>query len=269
MRLTTFSRAHPKKMWTPLTMRHVLNLSSNQADRYPLGRQRSDDVVFDISSSALTVTHDQILSMCVESACIPVAGYPVNATTNTIYFSSISGDQTATIPIGVYASGPALVAAMNTATTAVIATGLSFTWIPLTSRISALRTNTTVYAIDAVRTTAKVVIGSGYADIALPLSSAVLFPGVIDLSGPKKILITSDVELRTRDSVGNCVNVLAAVPVNVLWGGLVCFQNQSGGMLPTNRKALSEIRLTLLDEDQLPLDLNGLEWAVTIVIELY
>ena len=251
-------------------MRHVLHLASNQADRFPQGRDRSDDVVFDISSAAMTADADEVMSICVESACIPIAGYPVNALTNRLYFSSVSGDQTCVIPIGVYANGPALVAAMNTAVATVIPTGMAFAWVALTSRITCTRTNTTVYTLEAARTSAKTVIGSGYSDLVLPLNNAVLFPGVIDLAGPKKILVTCpDIELRTRDSIGNGVDVLAAIPVDQLWGGLVCYQNATCWMQATNRKSLSELRLVLLDEDQLPIDLNGLEWAISIVIEIY
>lgn len=248
-------------------MRHVLHLASNQADRFPQGRDRTDDVVFDISSGDLTADVDQTLMMYVESACIPIAGYPVNSTNNRINFSSDAGDSVVVIPEGVYANGSALVAAMNTANGTA---GVSFAFTTLTYRITCTRTTTTAWYINAAFTTAKTVIGSGYTDIALPINTAVTLPGVIDLSGPKKILITAPgVELHTRDSIGRDVNVLAAVPVNQLWGGLVCYQNQTGGMLTTNRKTLSELRLTLLDEDQLPIDLNGLEWAVSIVVEIY
>ena len=252
-------------------MRHVLHLASNQADRFPLGRNRTDDVVFDISSSAMTVDQDETMLMYVESACIPVAGYPINSTNNVIFFASISGDKVITIPEGVYANGSALVAAINPILTTVIGAGtLTLTWDALKYRISCTRSTTTVYSIDAAKTTARGVIGSGYADLVLPQSSAVLFPAVIDLAGPKKFLITSpDVELRTRDSLGNGVNVLAAIPVTQTYGGLVCYQNSSCGMLATNCKTLSELHLVLLDEDQLPVDMNGLEWAISIVIEIY
>lgn len=252
------------------TMRHVLHLASNQADRFPQGRHRTDDVVFDISSSAMSVDNDEVMLMHVESACIPVAGYPVNSTNNIIYFASISGDRLVTIPVGVYANGPALVGALNPLlTTALGANAVVLSWDPLTYRISCLRNTTTVYTIDATRTTARSVIGSGYADLSLPISVTVVFPAVIDLAGPKKFLITApDIELRTRDSLGNGVNVLAAVPVTQTYGGLVVFQNSTGGMLTTNNKTLSELHLTLLDEDQLPVDMNGLEWAVSIVVEI-
>lgn len=249
-------------------MRHVLHLASNQADRYPQGRDRTDDIVFDISSSEMIVEQEQIMYMHVESACIPVAGYPVNATNNTIYFASISGDQVVTIPVGVYPNGPSLVAAMNTAIASIA--GIAFSWTSLTYRISCTRTTTIVYTIDHAKTTAKAVIGSGFSDLSLPINITVVFPAVIDLAGPKKFLITSpDIELRTRDSIGNGVNVLTAIPVDQLWGGLVTYQNQAGNMLATNRKNLSEIRLVLMDEDQLPVDLNGLEWAVSMVIEIF
>lgn len=251
-------------------MRHVLHLASNQADRYPQGRARTDNVIFDISSADLTADNDQQIMMYVESACIPVAGFPINATNNIVYFFSDGGPKNVVIPVGVYANGTALVAALNAALTTAVLTGVSFAWVPLTYSITCTRTVATVWSILAAQSTARSVIGLGWSNLTLPQSVVVPLPGVIDLAGPKKFLITSPgVTLQSRDSIGNSVNVLAAIPVNQSFGGLVAWQNSTGGMLTTNRKCLSDLQLTLLDEDQLPVDLNGLEWAVSIVIEIY
>jgi hypothetical protein len=252
-------------------MRHVLHLSSNQADRYPLGKFRTDDIIFDITSGELTAYPDQTMMMHVESASIPASCYPVTPSTNNFKFTDSNGvlaDTSFNIPVGAYASGEALVAAMNEAVTAGGKTGIAFSFSTLTYKISCTRTTVTPWSFRP--STSASVIGCGHLDLALPSGVATEFPGVIDLAGPKKYLITSqDIEMRTRDSVGRNVNILAAVPVDKPFGQLVSWQNQTGVMMPTNRKALSEIRLTLLDEDQHPVNLNGLEWAVSIVVEIY
>jgi len=250
-------------------MRHVLHLSSSQADRHPRGRDRTDDLIFDINSGEMTAGPDQSMMMYVESASIPVSCYPVSASTNTFkFYDATLGEVSFQIPVGVYGSGDALVVAMNAAVTAGGKTGLTFSFSTLTYKISCTRTTVTEWAFRP--STSASILGCGHVDLALPSSVVVQFPSCVDLGGPKKYLVTSqDIELRTRDSIGRNVNILAAIPIDKPWGSMVSYQNQTGVMLPTNRKALSELRLTLLDEDQKQCDLNGVEWAISIVVEIF
>ncbi|KAJ1637165.1 hypothetical protein T492DRAFT_1127146 [Pavlovales sp. CCMP2436] len=101
---------------------HRLYLSSDQADKYPLGVDRTDSVVFDLTPG-ISLSGRESMYVRLESCSFPIIQPNVNPANNTFVLLLV-GDELSvvTIPPAQYTSGEALSSAVNS-TSQMIAAG--------------------------------------------------------------------------------------------------------------------------------------------------
>lgn len=253
---------------------HRLHLSSDQADRYLMGPSRTDALEFNLEPS-VSCSQGEIMLVRLESAAIPIGRYVVHSGNNVLKVSGNFGDSTVTLPAQVYADGAALVSALNSAMATAGLASLSATYSESTHKITFVNGytfNVTLLA-HASGSTISRVIGYGLAAFVLPASQSVILPAMVDLAGARSILVAVEsFELDTLDSLASTgsssTNVLAAIPVSVPWGSVQTYQDSSAVLVPSRRKNLSSVILQILDEDQLPYDLNGLTWSCVLSVDV-
>lgn len=250
---------------------HRLHLSSNQAERYPLGPSRTDLVEFNLEPAISCTNPGEVMMVRLESASIPVSQYVVNQNNNSLSFSGDFGDTTITLPAQNYANADALVSALNGAMSQAGLASLSCTYTENTHKISFV--NDYAYPV-AISGGLGKVIGMGPQNAAvLKASSIEELPALVDLAGSRSILVAVEsFELDTLDSLASnsasSTNILAAIPVSVPWGSVQMYQDTSNMLVHARRKTLSYISIQLLDEDQTPYNLNGLPWSCVISVEV-
>ena len=100
--------------------------------------------------------------------------------------------------------------------------------------------------------------------LTIPASSVVESPGIVDLMGPRAILLCSE-NLRTNSNDSNraTASVLVAVPVTVPYGSLITMSEPSYHQ-PIATRSVTEIHLTLLDQDMVSISQTA-DWYVDLV----
>ena len=92
---------------------------------------------------------------------------------------------------------------------------------------------------------------------------------VVDLSGPRVILIESDFMTRSIDSRSKgSSNVLASIPNSEAPGTILAYSNLTGYFSRINARTISSLRLRLKDSADNLVDLQGLSWSATLQVNV-
>ena len=88
------------------------------------------------------------------------------------------------------------------------------------------------------------------------------------LSGISSLLVGSGFALHSMESQSKArANILARVPVDVPVGGLLHHKDVSGFRQLLADNSFTSIQLTLYDENQQPVNMNGLHWSATLQLD--
>jgi hypothetical protein len=225
---------------------HRLFLTSSHADRFPLGAGRTDMLEFDIHPIAAEA--NEIMLARLESASIPMTRHTIHDANNIAYLNNFFTGKS-----------------------------LSFTYDATTAKLAVSSSNANPITIfgAALGSTAAGLLGLGSETLVLAANAnSVPLPSCIDLTSARAIIVASEgLEVNSADSISltshnaSSSNILIAIPVEVPFGSVQHFQDQTGTMLSVNRKTISTIKLQLLDEQQRPLDLNGASWSCVLNIQ--
>ena len=104
-------------------------------------------------------------------------------------------------------------------------------------------------------------------------SSSFVLSGIYPFSiiGTKKLKIISEqINLRNYDSYkSSTINALGFIPVNACAFGMILYENRSGKYSSLQMMALDNFEISLLDDDNNPIDFNGIDWSMTLQLTIY
>lgn len=88
---------------------------------------------------------------------------------------------------------------------------------------------------------------------------------VADLSGLGGVFIQTNFLTSSQDSkTKNLTSILQKIPVTQSGNGIIFYTNKSGFKTQISEKAINEIHIKILDEDQNILNMNNARWRITL-----
>jgi hypothetical protein len=207
-----------------------------------------------------------ISSVRLDSVQVEAGYYVVNSNNNSFSVVDGVGTQSIALPVGNYSS-VTLPSALKTALDA----GSNRTWTVTHSTLTGKLTFeadgsfTITNSANAGRW-----LGLGAGDSRTSLDgSAVGMPNITILAGPLYLDVVCSHHVGSSES-GNPwrSNLLARVPAQVSSTAQTIFwSSQTITMSRLDTRSLGDLRLALLDDTGMPLELNGAHWAASLVIE--
>ncbi|KAJ1625605.1 hypothetical protein T492DRAFT_843815 [Pavlovales sp. CCMP2436] len=177
-----------------------------------------------------------------------------------------------TIPVANYTSGESLADAIN-ATSQIISAGLVATFDTQANKFSFFHSQAGDISIATYElTNSHRLLGlSDSFNVTVPPNTITFAQRQADLSGARMILVASETfELDVTDpqkNSGECTtNLLAGLPISVAFGGIQTFKSDNAPYMAARRRSLSSVIITLLDENQKPYDISGLNFSVVLDI---
>lgn len=209
---------------------------------------------------------NKVLQVEVVSAEIPYSFYTINANNNKLCFRSGSTDYITTLPVGSYT----VVRFVEILQTALNTTFGGFTVTYDRENFKLTFTNASAFQLQISNTQGTSTLAP---KIGLTSSSSVVTnftcQGAINIAGPKYILIKSDrltLPKITRPFLNNSQqSILYKIPVQGGPGDVIVEKNYYTNLLKYGvRQSIKTIDFQLTDDQNNPLDLNGLSWSLTI-----
>tara|TARA_R110002096_G_scaffold75982_1_gene179478 strand:+ start:85 stop:822 length:738 start_codon:yes stop_codon:yes gene_type:complete len=202
----------------------------------------------------------QIKKVALKSAIIPNNQYNINANNNLFNFPNTLGGPLYTVPVGQYTT-TTLIADLNAQIT-----GLTITQSTLTQKLTFTMAGGTFDIIsDPVLNPIAYVLGLETDASTVALYTSDSFP---DLSGLQNIYIASQtLSNHTSMITSNKLkqNVFCNVGISVPFGGTMILEEDDSTLdfsVFHSHKNISSIDITLLDERNNVLDLNGADWQL-------
>ncbi|KAJ1622146.1 hypothetical protein T492DRAFT_846524 [Pavlovales sp. CCMP2436] len=208
-----------------------------------------------------------------ESASIPIVRSNCNSL-NNVFTLLLAGDAQShvTIPMANYTSGESLADAIN-ATPQMISAGLTATFNAQENKFSFFHSQSGNISIATYElTNSHRLLGlSDTFNVTVAPNTVTYAQRQADLSGARMILVASETfELDVTDSQKNSgeytTNLLAGLPISVAFGGIQTFKSDNAPYMAARRRSLSSVIITLLDENQKPYDISGMNFSVVLDI---
>ena len=110
-----------------------------------------------------------------------------------------------------------------------------------------------------------------FGEIAFSFGSAAAWtsPQIPDVTGSHNVYLASSFNTGSLDSnAGQRSNILAKVPVNAPFGSIILYRGDPSvtGVLQDTR-AISRIRLAVVDHEGVPIDMQGVRWNASILLQ--
>ncbi|KAG8468771.1 hypothetical protein KFE25_007289 [Diacronema lutheri] len=251
-----------------------LFLTSAQADVLPLGPERNDRCIFDVSP--IHANSRQRIVCRLESASIPITRPSIHRGNRVLSLrfgaTPISYELDSPRVIGTSAELAAYLSEYFAGR------GLEWSFSSDVSRLSVTNTTASIVTLlgAADGCTSAGLIGLGRQGVVVPIGATVQLPAVPDvMGGARMVLVVAEgLELGSSDSGSllrprsHTSNILAAVPIGVPYGGLQQYTATTGLSFPTGRATISSIDLQLLDQDGVEYNTNGSEWSAVVHFEV-
>lgn len=242
-----------------------LYLNSQNASFYVNGTTYNSDMIF-YFNQPIQKPNDYNFAIKVQSFVLPLSYYLVNSTNNKLTLLKSSVTTSYTVPIGNY-NITTLLTALNSLlasdgyTCSYSSTTLLFT-ITHSSLSFSLVSTSTIQKLIGFRT------GTNYASTSTVLTS----PLVINLSGDNNMLYVDLTNIQTfnmssRD--GNRTSILKSIANTNREGDLLIWINQTDAKSYLQDEVLTFFHIRILGEDiYTPVNLNGQDWNMTLVVEI-
>jgi hypothetical protein len=253
---------------------YLLTLNSKYASKYINGSAKSN-VQFNFIGLLKDDADIIRTSLSVLNAQIPVSYYIITDNNNTFTYANPNvfvPATTITIPVGNYDANT-LITYMNTQLSLVYPIVMS---INSSTGILSMKNNTTGSAIRVypAQSTSAEIFGIGSTNITAYSPGGVagcnlVFPYPLNLLGVKKISIKSTtLSITAFSSVNNnYTDTICTIPADQPAFGMLSYTNQND--LNKNilkQTVIDKIDIQLLDENQNYLDMNNLDWTITICL---
>ena len=248
--------------------RRLINLYSKNAtsiDNYPLMSR--------VTYAFPTVLKEEPDILWVEigvlNAQIPVSFYVVNIYNNVLKYKIGSGaTETITIAEGNYTSST-LITAMKTAFSANGETNINITISKITGKLTFTNTVNNFTFLSSGSTMLDIlgfISTQDYTSSSLTLNP----PYPLNLLGIQRIKVNSNA--LASNSINSYTksfsNTIASIPVNASSFGLIDYENYTSFCL-LRAKVVSTIDIELKDELDNLIDFNGIDWTMTIQLNIY
>lgn len=100
-----------------------------------------------------------------------------------------------------------------------------------------------------------------------PSTSPIIGNNCCNLAGTANIYVSSNFNINNLNSTGQYSGVLAKVLVNAPSGEYIFYQPSQAAMHVVSNKSTSNIVISLLDDNLAAIDLNGLDFSLTLSVE--
>ena len=87
---------------------------------------------------------------------------------------------------------------------------------------------------------------------------------VVDLTGPRHIMVTVNLPMESTDSSTRTRGTLAAIPVDECRGAIIHYEPATPFRLETSFDQIQQLVVELTDEAYVPVDLRGGRWAMVL-----
>jgi hypothetical protein len=243
-----------------------LNLNSSNAQLN--NNSYLSDVKFNFQNILMDEPDIQYVSCGVLNAQIPVSFYTINYTNYLLNFSVDGG---AIIPLlltrGNYNSN-SLITELKTQFTA-----LGYTFTIDTSKITGIMTfvctghSFTFYGTSTLFNILGFKYGTNYSSVSSSLTA--IYP--LNLLGIKRLKINSTaLSTNVYDSYGMSMSSnIASIPVNVPSFGLIDYVNNSNAFPILRAHTVTFVDIQIYDEDNNFINFNGINWTITIQLNIY
>lgn len=214
-----------------------------------------------LASSISKVTEVEVIG-----AEIPYTFYAINSANNTICWSTAGTDYSAVVPTGNYGV-TSFIIALKTAMNLVMS-GFDITYIK--EKYQLLFTNSTAFSLVLSNTAGTSTIAEHIGvTVATSLSTSVVPIGVINIGGPRYLLIKSSRLTRpkiTRPFLNDSqADVLYKMQIAGSPGDILIEKNGYTNLMKYGvRQTLQTIDFQLTDDKNVPIDLNGQNWSLTV-----
>lgn len=199
------------------------------------------------------------------SAEIPVSFYNININNQVLKCTISSVAYTVTIPESNYNS-TTFIAAFQAQFLATTGRSIDLTISKLTGKLTftlsgytlILLTSSTIYEVLGLE------VSTTYT-----ISSTLISPYMCNLLGIKKLkVISSALSNGSLDSLGNST-ILQTISVDQPAYGLISYQNNDANFAILKSKTISNIDLEIRDENNKLIDLNGIHFSITLVLNIH
>lgn len=215
-----------------------------------------------------TLLGSDVQSVSIQYIQIPTSYYRINSTNNT-FLLGVSGSApvTVTVPVDNY-NITNFVGVAGALATAMNAAGLGVTFDPEYNTSSGNLVITASSGDFFITTNGN---NNAYLGMAVNVtqysaSSVLTSSGILDLSGTKFIEVRSDLNLNSSTTINYNRNVLARIPVSVAPFNTIIYTSQAFVKINSRSNFFNSITLSLWDDRGSPLDLNGADWSMCMVV---
>jgi hypothetical protein len=204
------------------------------------------------------------------NAQIPVSYYIITASNNTFSYVNLGIIETVVIPVGNYDANT-LIVYMNSQ---LLINNLVFSINSSTGKLtfSTTAANRDLVVYSSSQSSSYEIFGIGSTNLIVagsPSGTIINFPYPLNLLGVKKISIKSTtLSITAFSSVNNnYTDTICTIPADQPAFGMLSYTNQND--LNKNilkQTVIDKIDIQLLDENQNYLDMNNLDWTITICL---
>ena len=215
-----------------------------------------DDINNDFSQNSITI----------QELCIPMSMYPINSNNNVIAFTGVSGSWNATLTPANYTPTSLiteLVTRVGTTGSLGITGGITGAYNSATSRFSFTNLGGTDFTITTTAYNGKYLgLSAGaHTSVGNVISSDVN----INLAGALQIRVLTDLPIETTNTRNTNRDVLCSVFPDATFGGVITKNLTNFSYIKMSSPTIGMTRFRLVDELNQDIDLNGLEWSMTLL----
>lgn len=242
-----------------ITDSRQINLSSSSADTYINGTTLLSHMSFDFPGLLKDEPDILYKQISINNCQIPVSFYVINEYNNLLYYSIGGSILTLTFPFGNY----------NATTFISTFKSLMLGWDCTLNKLTGLLTFS--YVSDFTLYTSSLYKLLGFiGESSTSSSNSITTTHLCDFSGVRRLSIRSNIlRLLNRDSsTGNYTNDIQVIPVNQPAYGIIKFENISGFKNLLQNQTLDQIDISIYDDDNNLVDLNGVNWNITLQLDI-
>jgi hypothetical protein len=236
-----------------------VNLNSKFASKYI--NDSHSDCLFDLPNIEIPSQHH--IHISVRNAIIPYSFYNINSTNNFLIYIANNVTYTYILDIGNY-NALQLVKYLNTL---IVSSGLSCNYNIITNKLTF--THSTYNFIFSSNSTCLSFMGFIYTSLSLSTNKVLISNNCLNLQNVQSIHIqTNFITGNINSSELYKQNTLCTIPINTSPYSNITYDNSSNFSTNLYSNLLNEIYIKLVDQDNNLINLNGLDWSITLQVEI-
>lgn len=195
------------------------------------------------------------MSLTIQNLSIPFSFYPINSNNNVI---TIGTTQTATITKGNYTANSFLNEFITD-----MPFGITGAYNTSTGKFSFGTTNASSWSITANSNQQYLGLSAG---LHSSTSGVITSDQLVNLSGPREIRILTDIPIYSTNTTDYNKDVLISVYPNTTFGSMINYTLHNFAHIKMACSNINIQRFSLVDENNQHIDLNKLDWSMTLLL---